>query len=207
MVRQATQSRAIYTLCNRAAVPIQILDTASSCGCTGVVIPKPELAAGESMPLTLNFNSQTLRGPYTVRALVTYARRGESQPRFLPIALKTRVDPDYAVIPERLEFVSNRPAVQRVTITPRHVPQVMIQSVTCNLRFFTAELVETGDPKSRVIEVRFSPDQYYRDAGLATLVVVTDSKRQPVLKLPLELTEKDDVSSHLQRLSMGGTKP
>ncbi len=194
-IRQATKSSADYTLCNRTPVPVYLGDVVTSCGCSGVEVPKRELAPGESVTLTWNFDTQTKRGSLVISGMIAYKREDEERPRLLRMGLEVEIDPDYAVEPERLQFGDGRPLVQRVSISPRHISDLKIDKATCNLRFFKARVLPKSVPKEQEIEVTFLEEGYYPDAGFPRLNVSTDSKRQPTLSVPLEVTVKN-ASSH-----------
>lgn len=187
-VRQATEVEVDYTIRNGASLPIRIVGIDKSCSCTGVDLPKRKLAPGESEVLTLKFDSGGLRGSVGVRTVLFYLKDGEERPNVLQIALQAEIDPDCAVEPERLQFGNGEPCVQHVFVSPRHVSDVQIREVRCNLRFFKARLLPRDDAANRQgVEVAFVPDEYYPDAGLAKLLLLTDSERQPVLTVPIEV--------------------
>jgi len=189
-VRQGTETSVEYTLRNRASVPIRIVHVEKDCGCAGVEVPRSDLAAGDSVTVTVKFSSGQSRGVVDVRALLAYVREGEEEPSFLPLTLRAQIDPDYAVEPERLEFGLGLPRVQRVSLSPRHVSDVRVEKAACNLRFFKVRVLprETADRED--IEVTFLPEGYYRDAGPGELLVSTNSERQPALRIPLDYSDQ-----------------
>ncbi len=193
-VRQATESSVDYTICNRASVPIRIVDLVTSCACSGVELPRRKLAPGESVTLTWKFDTGAERGSLMIRGMIAYKKEGEEEPRVLRMSLEAQIDPDYAVEPERLQFGDGRPLVQRVSISPRHIPDLKIENATCTLRFFKARVLPKEVPDKQEIEVTFLRDGYYPDAGFPRLIVSTDSQRQPTLRVPLEVTVEKDSS-------------
>ena len=202
-VRQDTETKVDYTIRNRASGPIRILDVVTSCGCAVFKSPKRELAPGESVTLTLSFGSGARRGSFPVRGMIAYKREGEGQSHVLPIGLEAEIDPDYAVQPEQLQFGDGRPLVQRVSISPRHISDLRIDKATCSLRFFKARVLPKDVSNKQEIEVTFLRDGYYADAGSPRLVVSTDSKRQPTLSVPLEVTVRNTPSG--SRIEQGAT--
>lgn len=187
-IRQATKSSVDYTIYNRASVPVRIVDLVTSCVCSGVKLSKRELAPGEFVTLTWNYDTRAERGSLVIRGMIAYKREDEEQSRVLRIGLEAQIDPDYAVEPERLQFGDGWPLVQRVSVSPRHISELRIDEATCNLRFFKARVLPKDLPDRQDIEVTFQRDGYYPDAGFARLVVSTDSERQPTLSVPLDVT-------------------
>ena len=186
-IRQATKSSVDYTICNRASVPVRLVDLVTSCACSGVELSKRELAPGESVTLTWSFDTGAVRGSLVISGMIAYKREDEEQSRVLRIGLEAPIDPDYAVEPERLEFGDGRPLVQRVSVSPRHISDLRIDKAACNLRFFKARVLPKDLPDRQDIEVTFQRDGYYPDAGFARLTVSTDSERQPTLSVPLDV--------------------
>jgi len=193
-IRQATESSVDYTVCNRASAPIWLLDVAMSCTCSGAEFSKRELAPGESATLTLNFDTEGRRGSLVIRGVLAYIIKGEEKSHALRLGVEAEIDPDYAVEPERLAFGDGRPPVQRITISPRHISDLKIDKVACNLRFFQARVLPKDDSSKQDIEVTFLEDGYYPDAGFGKLTVSTDSERQPMLIVPLDVTVENALS-------------
>lgn len=188
VVRQATESESRFTIRNRASQTIQILDAVTSCSCAGIDFSKKELAPGESASLALRWNSGGSRGSFVVRATIVYRNAGEEQSHVLTIGLTARIDPDYAVEPERLEFGPHKPLVQRVVLAPRHGSELKIGTPTCNLRFFTARVLTSEPADKHTVEVSYKPEEYYRDAGPGELLIPTNCQRQQLVRIPLHVT-------------------
>lgn len=195
-IRQGTKTNVQYTIRSRASVPVRIVQVLNSCSCAGVDLPRKELGPGESVVATLRFDSGQYRGSVDASAVLAYRKDGEERPRYLKIALLAEIDPDYAVVPERLQFGRGAPLVQRVTLSPRHISDLQIKKAVCTLRFFSARVLPTDDPNQQHVEVAFLPDEYYPDAGIAELVVSTTSERQPTLRVPLDWSDEEGATSY-----------
>jgi hypothetical protein len=80
-------------------------------------------------------------------------------------------------------------------LSPSHIPELNIGSATCNLRFFTARVLAADNSRQRVVEVEFKPEGYYPDAGPAELLIHTDCKGQPLLRIPLDVIASGSLSA------------
>lgn len=186
LVRQGTETAAVFELVNKSAFAISVLDVGTSCGCVRSSVSKWAIGPAESTLVTLRYNSGEARGQVDARAVVVYRREGDETTRSLRLNAVGKIDADYAVEPERLEF-GPETMTTRVTLTPCHIDQIRITKALCDKRFFTARLISTDADLKQVVEVAYDPAEYYPDAGPAHVVIRTDAARQPVLNVPIDV--------------------
>ena len=199
-IRQGTSTKLEFKLQNRSSVAIQILNVGTSCGCTTSELSQNVVRPSESLLLTLTYNSGQLRGPINVQAIVVYQRDGAEQPQSLVLRALGEIDPDYSVLPERLEFEEFQPAVRRLVLWPRYGNELRLESAICDKRFFTAQIIDVPELDRQAVDVSFQPNGYYTDAGPAHIAIHTNSERQPVLVVPLDVIS---TKTSLPRLTSG----
>lgn len=192
-IRQGTSTKLQFELRNRTSESIRIVDIGTSCRCTTSEVSKSAIGLADSSLITLTYKSGQARGPIRIHATVVYQRGDDEQIRSITLQAHGTIDPDYNAKPERLRFEESRAGVCQVELSPRHCSGLKIDKVVCDMRFFTARVVETNDPARTKVEVAFDPTEFYADAGPAHLAVFTDNKVQPMLLIPLEVELRNET--------------
>jgi hypothetical protein len=190
-IRQATAKELIFELRNRTDHPIRILDVATTCSCTTSGVSKAAIDPDHSSRLTLTYNSGHARGEIDVHALVVYQKQGDPAHHSLALAARGEIDPDIGLSAERLVFHENVAATKSLKLWARYGDELKIERVTCDKRFFKVRLLAGTESGRHTLEVAFQPTDYYPDAGPPHVVIQSNSPRQPVLMIPMEVVDSN----------------
>lgn len=188
-VRQGTTTDVRFELHNRTGKAIEILNVGTTCGCTTSHLSSKTIEPGERAHLTLHYSSGESRDAVSAKAIVMWRSDGDG-PRPLIVEAAGTIDPDYNISPSRLVFDEGQRATKRLAISPRHLDHLNVLKAVCDKRFFASQVA--GDDGEWCVDVTFDPAEYYPDAGPAHVNVYTDSVRQRVASIPLDVSRQHE---------------
>ncbi len=186
-VEQKAELRAEFVLENGFREPVEVLEVTQSCGCTEATIGTKVVAPGEHTTVATTWKTGTSRGPTRVHAYLTY-RVGEGRPRFLTLTVLGDVLPDIRCDPQELQFERGVPATQVLRLIPGRMKEFRVERVYCSHRAFTTAVAGEGE-----IAVAFDPKKRTDGDGTAFLGIVTDSPREPVIYVALNVRTSEPV--------------
>lgn len=198
-LKQQDERDVTFRLINSAEAPVEIIRVNTSCTCTRAEPAARNLQPGESTELTAHLNVGTLRGKVAARLDVLYRDRDGQDLKRLPLTITASVDPHYAVTPEDVVFEVGRAALERnlrhdatITITPNGGAEIRVLGAHSTHPAVKIEKISpdtvTG---STTIHLIFDPTRCIAPSVQAQIVVHTDSKLEPIHRVPVRVVSKD----------------
>jgi hypothetical protein len=172
----------VVTIHNKGKKPLIISNISASCGCTGVMMAKEEIAPHDTGNLSITFNPKSYNG--NVEKTVSFNTNDTANAtvtiHFTATVLRIiEVDPEYIFIKSRVDSTSNESAIVRnVTNKP-----IQILSVTSTSKAIVPKLVrESLDPGEETkLKVAVTPEAAGAVGG--TIEIRTDNPILPVLSV------------------------
>lgn len=162
-VKQGTITNLRFDLTNTSSNPLEIVDVATTCGCTTANLSRKKIGLGDSFTVDLSYDSGQSRGDVHAHAKLLYFESNAEERRYktLTLAARGKIDPDFDLIPERLYFKKDLLASsQLLRVIPRHAANFTVERVVCDKRFFTATIVgRTPSRRPRGYEATSQPSQ------------------------------------------------
>ncbi len=186
-VRQEEEQVVEFELRNEASVPVKILEVTNSCGCMGATLSSKNVAPKCTVVVRIDFSTKRAVGLNRLQTLVMYQFDGDPKQHGLRLSIEMYVDPDHDVHPARLVFGGDQPTTQEVLVSSRYVPKLSVDDVSCNRQCFRAQAQPLDDENTYKVSVEFSPSTYSPDAGPAVLQIRTNSDRQPIVEVDLDV--------------------
>jgi hypothetical protein len=190
VVRQGQSTSVSFVLRNRSSGPVEVIDVSTTCGCSDGAINPKQIAPGETASMTMTFRSGVSQGSLSIGADVFYRIEGQPDVFNIPLKVSATIDPEYTVVPERLSFVAGVPGNAMILLRPARSAVVGVRQVSCNKRYFSAEIDTAGMTDGAAVKVIFNPTDFYPDSGPATLIVTTDNDLAPIITIPISVAEK-----------------
>ncbi|WP_390891118.1 DUF1573 domain-containing protein [Gemmata palustris] len=180
-----------FTLTNNTTLPVEVVETSSTCGCTTVKdVTGRVIQVGESLviPVTLKTGESET---HLIGRITLYCRpAGSTSPPsfFQELAVTARVQPDYWVRPLVVDFgviESDAPVIKVFKLRPNRKPDIRIREVTSSHPAFTVRVLDArSDEGDLQVEVRFCGRSLTNSGVVETpLQVVTDSMNRPSVRV------------------------
>jgi hypothetical protein len=178
-----------FTLKNTSGKHIQLGAVIHTCACSGARLSKTSLLPGEEAQIIATLRSGEARDTLAAQLHLCYSFAGDAEKHFRSLLLKGVVDPDYFLEPASVSFSTRRGRhVETVILRPNHLQHITVSSISTNQRFFSATLQATNGDQAR-IAVHFDASEYDPSAGRAFLKVAINSKLQPIVQVPIVVTD------------------
>jgi hypothetical protein len=178
---------------NNSSEQVVVHKIVLSCGCADADISSRSLAPGAETTLHVTLRAGEARGRVHLTLYLVYSL-GEGANKYHEVLpLIANIDPDYDVVPDVLTFSARDTDLHRlVTLTPKLIGSVEIVSVSTTRRAFTAKIVSFS-PTQTTVEVVFDPLKYESTGGGVFVNLATNSKKQPVFRLPLVVRKEGRI--------------
>lgn len=167
-----------FTVSNVSDSLVTIDEVISSCSCSKATFDEASLRPSESVTIKASWSSGTGRGPKESTLNVIYAFGDDPQQRFsLPLNIRATVEPEFYYDPGEINFAAGRPGVS--TISFSGMPELHLTTAYVTQRGFAAAI------EGQTVTVTFEPDNWVADRTMPTLVVHTDSEKEPHVRIPI----------------------
>jgi hypothetical protein len=197
VLKQQEEKDVTFRLDNDTKTPVEIVRVSTSCTCTRAETAARNLQPGESTELTAHLRVGSLRGQVAASVNVLY-RAGDGQAlERLPLTITATVEPHYTVTPEEVVFErggNDGKDLRRevdITIVPNGGPALRILEAYST---HPAVRVEKARPDavadSTTIHLIFDPARCIAPSLQAEIVVSTDSKMEPIRRVPVRVVSK-----------------
>ena len=177
---------------NVSDTPVKIVNVIASCGCTKWKLDKKDIAPGDSVFLSLEFDSAGRKGKLFLPATINYeminhANKDEKVLFHLPVEMIVEVIPDYECTPEEVIFDSHTYQKKQIQISPVGCGTIDLKEVVLSKPFFEVEMIASNEEKNRYLEISFFPDKYEPDSGKSILKVdaITDQNKESQILIRL----------------------
>jgi hypothetical protein len=180
-------AQADFLLRNQSSRPIKIKETIRSCGCTEPRFSSLEIVPGGTSRVQLMLKTGSNRGHLVTTTSVLYSQVLAKTSSDLRLELVCDVLPDYDVTPPRLWFGPNLPLVETVSLKPHMLQSLDVTDAISSHRCLKCKVGRDLNKKSYTLTIKYCPELYLVDDGPPTVVVVTNSKRQPRYRVPLSV--------------------
>gem|GEM_PF-6929475 len=181
---------------NNSSEQVVVHDIIRSCACVDVDISSQRLNPGAETTIHVTLHAGEARGYVRLEIHLVYTLGEDANKYHETLPLIAKIDPDYDVVPDVLNFSARDTDLHRqtrlVTLTPRLIDSLEIVSVSTTRRAFTAKIVGSS-PTQTTVEVVFDPLKYESSGGSIFVNLATNSKKQPVFRLPLVVHTKGRI--------------
>jgi hypothetical protein len=196
VLKQQEEKDVVFRLLNVTDAPVEIVRVSTSCTCTRADTAARNLQPGESTELTARLRVGSLRGKVSASVDVLYRVGEEPTLERLPLMITATVEPHYVVAPEEVVFNrggdggkdSTREA--NITIAPNSKPVRVLKAYSTH----PAIQVETITPDTATgkstIHLVFDPSRCIAPSVKAEIIVQTDSKMEPIYRVPVRVISK-----------------
>lgn len=187
-LRQNRQAVGRFELRNTGTTPIRIREVFGSCSCTSHELSSPDVPPGESVELSLTYDSGVSRGDTKTNATVYYVVEGERQLRFVTCPMNALVEPNIAWSPPRLQLNRETKTTAQITLRPEQIERFEVLDVSATHRAFSVNARAGRDPDQPcVIDVVFDPAVWGERSGESEVIVRTDDPVAPLLRIPVQV--------------------
>ncbi len=185
-VPQGTEhGKAVVTNVSMSAVDIKAVT--KGCDCTEALIEQGTLRPGERREITFQWDTRGRRGDDGIIIGVVYTTEGDSTERIASLTLKATVIPDYAIVPEKLKFFSNRHEGILCSLIPTgNIPIKILGASVTHPAFST-----TVDAEGRNVSIAFDPTLWSEEIRYLDIEISTTSGNEPVYRLPISILVPD----------------
>lgn len=182
-VGQGESKVAEFVVSNDTLHAIELLTVQTSCSCTKSEIEPKHLPPGGTGTVKLHWSSATSRGPINLPAMLI-VKYPENKNVGFPLLIKATVEPDILFAPESLTFADGQSDTQRVTLKPGRLPTFAVKEAYPSHSSFTVKRV--GDTPA--FDVTYTPEPGGGLPPRLAVNIVTDSKNEPTLTVPITVT-------------------
>lgn len=173
----------VFKFKNEGKAPLEILNVATSCGCTSAKPEKSIYQPGENGEIPVTFNSERFAGPITKR--VTIHTNDATSPKTV-VTIKGKVTVEVEAKPASLFFAKakmNEKVSQEIMVSTGKMEQLDVTDIQLSPDFLTAT-VERVDNKNVKIIVTADGSKFPKGKARlnGSLTYKTNSKTQPELK-------------------------
>jgi hypothetical protein len=191
---------------NTSSVPVEILNVATSCGCTTAKPEKPVYQPGEGGEIPVTFNSTRFSGKITKRITVTTNDNNKQV-----VTIKGNVVVDIITKPTALFFAKAESSKQEtlpIQVSTNKLDKLEITNLATEPEYLKAELKMDGD-KNATITVTADGNKFptgkTRLNGLVTFD--TNSTTQPNVKINVTINVERPIRTSPNAVYFFATKP
>jgi hypothetical protein len=197
ILKQQEEKDVVFRLLNATEAPVEITQVSTSCTCTRAEAATRNLRPGESTELTARLSAGSHRGQIAALVNVLY-RVGDAQElERLPLTITAAVEPHYAVTPEDVVFeqcgdVKKESSHEaNITIAPNNGSAVRILKAYSTHPAIQVEAINADTASGKTtIHLVFDPTRCIAPSVKAEIVVQTDSKMEPMHRVPVRVVSK-----------------
>jgi hypothetical protein len=192
VLKQQDERDVTFRLMNATDKPVEIVRVGTSCTCTRAEVAVHRLLPGESTDLSAHLRVGSLRGRMATSVDVLYRVADGQTLERLPLTIAATVEPHYTVTPEDAVFEhggddgkqSQREA--SITFKPNgSLPLRILKATSTHPAVHVQEITPSEADGSTTIHLIFDPSRCIAPSVRAEVVVRTDSKMEPMHRVPV----------------------
>jgi len=186
----------VFSLVNKTAAPVKIIEVRTSCGCLVADRIEEPIAPGASVDLPIRFTTGAAQETASGTIQVGYRRvsgsAASSRPEYVILRVRANVTPDYRISPTEVDFgevdgLAVQQATSIIRVLPAELPDVKISEVHCSGDFLKAKILpKTPDDPAIRVQVNFDGAGFTQSEAINGAVIFsTNSKRVPHALVPV----------------------
>ena len=170
-------------LANVSTKPIVVKAVIKGCDCSEVLIKQGQILPGEQREMSFQWDTRGQCGNNTISITVLYTVEDNPTERFIPLIIGANIIPDYEIVPEKLEFVSDKQDKQQISLTSTEGNFVTIRDIIVHHPAFSTVVA----PDMQSATITFDPDKLTDGTRYMQIRIVTTSENQPIFLLPINI--------------------
>lgn len=197
VLHQQEEKDAVFHLINATDSPVEIVRVSTSCTCTRAEPAARNLQPGESTELKAQLRVGSRRGKVAALVNVLYRVGDVQSVARLPLTITASVEPHYAVTPEEVLFEVDRRVGEDlheeadITIAPnRWIAVRVLKAYSTHPAVRVTMIRREKGVGTTSIHLNFDPCRLIASSTKAAILVHTDSKLEPIHRVPVRVVSK-----------------
>jgi hypothetical protein len=170
---------------NVSEKPVEIKAVSKGCDCSEVRIEQGELLPGDQREMAFQWDTRGRRGANAITISVHYTVQDEPKERLIPLIVKADIIPDYEIVPDKMEFASDKKDTQQITLTYKEGTYATIRDV--EIYHPALSTAVSDDFKSPNATIAFDPEKWTDGTRYVQARIITTSENQPIFLLPISI--------------------
>lgn len=157
----------------------------SSCDCTQILIEKGILLPDTNREISFQWDTRGRREKSDTLVSVVYFIEGETIRRVAPLSLSATIIPDFDVIPNELNFYSNKSESLSFSLksTGQSDSDTQIEEITINHPAFSVVI----DKTKTIGTISFDSDLWTDNVRHLSMQIITSNKNEPIFRFPINI--------------------